>query len=280
MLLLLCAENLLSEEIVTGDAAVTADQEATGYEAWHVANARRYLGDRWQPTTANANHYVQRTFALPRAFDFVAIDRESNHRGYPYSLTHSGDGFTTISTPWSLTIPTVPGGAPAGAVGCVTDEGAWLKTFPTEIARGIRLNSLAMGAGLVPQLTGVWIGKSWQPTVGVVEEHADDERWRVQTRSSLSAAGWRGRTRPSKARAGTLVLYLTTVQDVDMLRYHIGLMMAGHPAWLVFDRDNGGRFARLIWLPDDVDLDLGQKFTLPERRRFEIPFVEEQPSLV
>lgn len=279
MKLLLCAENLLSEDQLPTDAEVSGDQAAAGHEAWRVATTRRYPSNRWEPTTANANHYLQRTFAIPRAFDFVAIDRDSNHLGYPYSLTHSSDAFaTTGTTVWSLTIPTVPGGALAGALGCVANDGSWLKTFPAEVASSIRLNSLAMGSGLVPQLTAVWIGKSWQPEGLVQYQHADDDRLSRRQRATESDAGWLGKGKATPLRRAVISLHLESAYDYDMVRYHVlDLMVNGHPAWVCWDREFGGRKARLFELDGEPDIDFGQKHELGARRRATIPVREVQP---
>ena len=279
MKLILCAENLLNEDQFPTDAAVTADEEAAGFEAWHVATTRRYPSDRWEPTNDDAAHYLHRAFAIPRGFDFVAIDRESNHLGYPYSLTHSADGFTTTTTSWSLTIPSVVGGQMGGVLGCVTDEGAWIKTFTTEIAPAVRLNSLAMGATLVPKLTNVWIGKCWQPEGFVQYMHADDERLTRRQRSTESDAGWLGRGRSTPIRRAEITLHIESAYDYDMVRYHVLHLMAAksQPAWVCWDRDTGGRRARLFALDGEPDLDFGQKFELGARRRVTIPVREEQP---
>jgi hypothetical protein len=275
--LLVLAENLLLDAQFPGRLLV-ADQEASGLTVDKVANARRHPGDRWQATTANADHTITLTTDELRAASCLVIDRASNHLGKRFVLETSNDAFVTVRTVFDVTLPLVPGGQPGDALGCVTDEGAWIKTFPTEAAYGWRLTSKAMGAGIVPQLTGVWLGLAWQPVNLLLNYPSQDEAYAVASASTVSPYGWRGRFRPAVARSGQLVIDPGDEAEFDLIRYHLlGLMgVGGFPAWICWDRASGGRKAFLGSLPDSTTLDLS-RVKESAYRRLTLPFLEEQP---
>jgi len=275
--LLVLAENLLSDAQFPSHT-LAADQEATGFEVWHLADNRRQPGDRWQATSANADHTVTLTCNQLRAADCFVLDRASNHLGKRFLLESSNDSFATAHTVFDITLPLVPGGAPGEAYGCVTDEGSWLKTFPAEAAYGWRLTSKAMGVNLVPQLTCAWLGKAWQPANLLLNYPSQDEAYAVAAAVTMSPAGWRGRLKPAFARAGQLLIQPGDEGEFDLLRYHALSLMgdAGAPAWICWDRVSGGRKAFLAALPDSSQLDLARVKESPYRR-FTLPFLEEQP---
>lgn len=272
--LLFCADNLFCDRLYSSHV-LSADEEATNFEVWHLGTARRHFGDRWEPTTTNVDHWAKARCDVPRYADFCAIDRASNHKAKRFKLQNSGDDFTGIRTAWDITLPSVPGGAPAGGPGAITEEGAWIKTFAPELAYDWRLYSVAMGAGIVPQLTGVWLGKCWQPTDWLLELPTQDETIGVQFLETKSPFGWSGRTRYVRGRQGTLIIRPGNENDYDMIRWQVLTLFAGgYPAWLIHDAVDGGPKARLIACPTG-ELDFGRRRGI--RREILIPFVEEQP---
>ena len=279
--LLLCAENLFADTQFP-DHVGSANEEATGMEWWHVANGRRYLADRWQSTTANAEAYVQCLFDVPRSYNFCAIDRASNHKGYGYDLASSADSFTSEHQNFTLTIPSVIGGLPAGALGCVTTEGAWLKTFTEDLNTGIRLTSQAMGAGLVPQLVGVWVGLAWTPSASVTRHPMMDETFRVTFSEATSPFGWSGRGQRARVRQGSCTIAFADLDAVSadeiLLRYHLDLYAAGHPMWLCWRKTDAPWKAMLVACPNDAVIDWRYDVDWAFRRQVTIPFMEESPA--
>ena len=274
--LLILVENLLLDAQFPNRLLV-ADQEASGLTVDKVANARRHPGDRWQATTANADHTITLTADELRAASCLVIDRASNHLGKRFVLETSSDDFVTSRTVFDVTIPLVPGGQPADALGAVTDEGSWIKTFPPEAAYGWRLTSKAMGAGVVPQLTGVWLGLAWAPTQFLINYPVADETAQITSQTTVSPAGWRGRQRPAAVRAGEITIEPGDDTDYDAIRYQVlGLLgKGGFPGWLIHDRIAGGRGALLVALPESTRLDFGR--TKWPFRKLTVPFEEEQP---
>lgn len=275
--LLMLAENLLLDAQFVGRLLV-ADQEASGLTVDRVANGRRHPGDRWSPTTANADHTIKLTCDELRAANCFVIDRASNHLGKRFILESSSDDFVTARTIFDVTIPLVVGGQPIDALGCVTDEGAWIKTFTAEASYAYRLTSKAMGAGIVPQVTGIWLGLAWAPSNFLINFPVHDETSQITMQATRSPVGWRGRTRPGIVRMGEITIEPGDETDYDQIRYQVGpegIMSRGFPAWLIHDRIAGGRNAILVALPDTARLDFG--VTKWPFRKLTIPFEEEQP---
>jgi len=280
MSLLLCADNLLSD-LQYPLHTVSAQESAAGYGVDRVANGRRHAADRWEPTTANADRYVRVLADVQRAADFVAIDRASNHLGYRYQLQTSDDGFATSSTLWDINpLPTVAGGLPAGGAGCVTSEGAWLKTATAEAAHGWQLVSKAMGAGLKPQLAGVWIGKAWRPAQSIVRFPLEDRSVAVTYESTVSPYGWAGRGQVARVRTGTLNLgFADEADEIGFARHVETLFVAGWPMWLAWQVGSAPWRALLVRFPEGADL---RPVVDPSwhgvYRSVSVPFVEEQPA--
>lgn len=282
MKLIFCAENFF-DELQFPLHTLSASSEAAGFEAFHVATGRRYPSDRWSPSTANADHWVQANCDQSRAANFCAIDRYSNHLDKRFVVQCSSDAMVTIETAWGIppgttvTVPKTIGGTPGGSSGVLTSEGAWLKTWVASAAgTSWRLYSFAMGANITQQIVGAWIGQAWMPTDFVIADHADDESVGVGYNMTQSSSGWKGRTRSSRVRSGSITVRLDSQLDFDMVRYQVlGLYAGGSPAWLCFDREGGAHKAMLVSCPTGL-LDFGAKQSWLNKRMITIPFEEEQ----
>jgi hypothetical protein len=255
---------------------LTADQEASGYEVWHVGNARRQANDAWKPTTANADHWIKVDCASARAASFLVIDRNSNHVGQRFILEHSSDGSSWTSVV-DATIPAIGSGTPAATNGCTTAEGAWIKTFASVSKRYWRLTSKAMGAGVVPSLTCVWLGAAWEPTDNVLYYPVDDDGYDVKFEQADSPSGWTGRGRHALARSGSVTIKLNDTTHEATLRADIlGLYGRGHPAWILWQKTDRPTAAVLGRLPAGR-LALEFPGTWGLNRTLTLPFIEEQP---
>jgi hypothetical protein len=271
---LFCAENLLSD-VQYPDHTVTASSAASGFEAYHVATGRRQLADRWSPTTANADHWLKCRSPLLRAANFLAIDRGSNHLGERFVLEASGDDFTHTRTVWDITTPTVPGGSVGEGLGCVTTEGAWLRSFSAEAWPDWRVTSKAMGTGITQQITGLWLGLAWMPTDAVLTVPLDDEAVDVDGVETRSDWGWTGSGRRVRTRSGVIRLQFPAEGEYDQVRYQVlGLYAQGFPAWICWDTDDGAK-AMLARCPRGrLPFLWGADWPY---RTLDIPFEEEQP---
>lgn len=285
--LLFCADNLF-DVLQYPLHVITADQEATNYEAWHVADWRRQYGDAWRATSANADHYVKVACDQLRGADFLAIDRESNHvdrlttppTGKRFLLEHSADDFATpaVSVFDANPVAAVPGGGIASAAGALSDEGSWLKTFTADGAYYWKLTSKAMGANIVPSLTLVTLGKAWQPSNFLLFLPTSDRTFRISQQETESPYGWVGRTRTVKKRVGRLLIKPADESDFDFIMWQVvGLFGRGFPAWIIHDKVDGSRDAIYARCPN-AELDFGERDDWITRG-ITIPFEEEQPTL-
>lgn len=282
--LILCADNLFNTTLYPNHTVSSADAtEVAGYESWHVATGRRAAQDRWQGVTANSTNYVQVTCDKIRGANFWAMDRGGNlitnvRDGNTSNVegTGSDDSFTTTVSLFDINLPQVPGGALSGAAGCLTTEDAWLKTVTADAHHGYRFQVRSLGAGVTPQVVGLWLGTAWAPSTGIVTAY-EDRIFAVEAPESVAVSGWRGRGRAARPRSGTLSLRPRNEDDYDHIQFHIfDRYMRGFPMWLVFASTDSPQDAMLVQCPNTT-LDWGLRLSYPYRA-LDVPFVESQAS--
>jgi hypothetical protein len=242
---ILCAENYLNPLQFPGHT-ISAEEEATGYEVWHVGNGRRSSRDYWTPTTANSLTWIRVVFDTPRDINFVALDRGHNLAGYGVQVWATDDATDfsgTYSTPVNATIPSTSASADIDATnGVLTAEGVWMKRFTTVSAQdAVQLYIPAMGAGLTPQVVGLWLGTCFAPT-RPFDVPYDDDGVEAISITVESDAGWRGYGPTTLRRGGSLNLRLVSAAEYETARYHlIDHFAAGSPMWIVFDESAAHR---------------------------------------
>jgi hypothetical protein len=243
---LLCADNLASA-LQYPDQVSLFDQSGTtgpvGFETWRVADGRRSAFDFWQPGTTNVDAFLTVTCGRVRGANYLALDRGHNLAGKTINLFGSQDNFATQTTVLTVTVPTA-GGQIAGVVsggivqagGATTEEGAFLITFPTAGYTYWRFDVPAMGAGLQPNVVGLWLGMSYQPTALYRPFTRHTTEFRAQ--ETVSPIGWRGRGPRAFNRATTLNLRMDTqFEYADQARFTCEeLLGAGRPTWIVEDQ--------------------------------------------
>jgi len=256
---------------------VVGDEEPAGFEAWHVADGRRTFGDRWQPTTANAQHTLTATFDRIRAFDTIVLDRG-------YSATEvigecSDDGYTTVQPVFDIVLPTVTNPGPAnGAFGCRTEEGVWWLNFPDRAASSFRLRFPAMGAGLVPQIVGCYLGLSYVPAGGALWLPWGEDSSTAMFAETVSEYGNIGRGPVATPNDGTLQIKLTSEFDYELARLHlIEVFGSGRPAWICYDQAQADR----LFMAVRTKSRLGFEYTSGWwPRQGGIPYIENSPLRV
>lgn len=108
-------------------------------------------------------------------------------------------------------------------------------------ARYWRLTVSAMGAGLKPNIYGLWLGESWQPNFYTRLPFTWGER-RLVGSETTSDVGWRGLVNTNERREAGIGLRLKSESEYDTARYHIEeLYLSGEPMWIVFDEDRAER---------------------------------------
>jgi hypothetical protein len=225
--------NLFSR-IIYPNHTVVADEEASGHEAFRIATGRRSLyTNYWESITANAQRTITLTADRVRTANLFALDRGHSLAGKEVILECSDDNFTTTQTVFDIVLPvsTAPGSLD-DALGVRTEEGAWLKRFPSRAAKYWRLRIPALGAGLKPKIVGAHLSLSfgfdpYRPTAPDADE--------LYVEESVSDAGWRGSSAPSTIRADTLKLQFATLFDYDTARDAFQHFLERRPTWYVPD---------------------------------------------
>ncbi|OFV86633.1 MAG: hypothetical protein A3J75_06325 [Acidobacteria bacterium RBG_16_68_9] len=272
---MLAVENLFSTRQFPSHT-VTAEEEAAGFEVAKLANGRRSALDYWTSTTANSDTWAKVACDQMRAANFIALDRGHNLAGYTVQLHVSSDDFSTWETAFSVAIPT--GTAPGALddyLGVRTEEGAWLKRFDLRAGKAWRLYVPAMGASLKPQVVGLWVGLSWQPSRGLslpVSPTGGD----FVTQLLESAMGWQGRGRGTGRRAGTLLYKYVSELEVELGEYHVeGHFGAGRPLWLIHDARRGDKARLVVRTPERLGGAYAEDWA--NKPSLSIGYVEHEP---
>jgi hypothetical protein len=254
--------------------AIAGDEEAAGFEAWHVADGRRSSLDCWQAITPNVQHTLTITCDRVRGADCAILDRGHNFAGLPVFIESSMDN-ANWQVAVSPIIPTANLAAPlSNANGVTTEEGAWGIEFPTVVG-GLywRLRIPAMGVGLVPQVVGLWIGKSYQPPANFLNPWSEDQD-RLLVAETASEWGWKGRGPAAAPNAGAFNTKLLTDDEYDVARYHVaGHYGRGRPMWICYDQAQADRMFCAIRPGGDLGYSyLGNWFP----RQGRIPYEEHE----
>lgn len=266
-------ENFFNTLMFTGHT-VTGQEEATGKEAFRVGDGRRDAADHWTPTTANVDRWVKVDCAIARPANGIFLDRGHNLDGETIVLARSPDDavWTTVFT---ATLPTAAasGGDFDAANGIKTDEGAWAKRFASENFRYWRLTVNAMGAGLKPQIVGLWLGTTWEP--GQFERPLVDENTEIMGNRTETELGWLGTTQRVRRRTGQIGLKLDdTTKEAAALSAMA--LFDKHPMWIVFNADETERVVLADRPPNPVGF---QKAVDWFPRSATIPWVEREPKI-
>jgi hypothetical protein len=254
---------------------ITGDEEAAGFEAFHVGTERRdAVTNHWAPITANAPHQLQVVCDRLRAANYLFIDRGHNLGGLAsvqLQVSQDGASWETVAT---FTIPPLSApGILSNVNGVTTEELAWGITFPVNAGVWWRLNIPAMGAGLLPQVVGLYLGMAWDP--GFFDNPWGEDQTDLVTIEAVSDRGWRGRGPTVPPKAGDIGLKLPTEDVYDVARYHIGgHWSAGRPMWICYDQEEAER--TFLALRPVSHLNIGfLPVWFPRQVRF--PYVEHEP---
>lgn len=261
---------------------LTGNEELTGFEAFHVADGRRSGASFWSSITTNADAYLTWTDGRLRGADSIALDRGHNLAGFEVKLQVSNDN-TTWQTIFDITLPSVTNTAPLDTtVGVRTEEGAWVKRFPLAVGAYWRFYIPAMGAGLVPNVVGLWVGKGYYP------DSSDPQPWDFNLPLSADGAslvgqeqasefGWLGRGMQGQRREGTIPLRLTSIWQEDAARYHLIEQYGyGRTMWVAFSDAQANRAFQVIRPQPAMGFSRSPNLYWP---MVELPYVEHEELL-
>ena len=260
---------------------LTAEEETTGNEAWRVGAGRRVGGtirNYWTPTTANSTTWIECKCDRARAFDMLVIDRGHNLAGKTVKLEISDDNFTTTTEIFSVVIPSnvYSNSRLSDTPGVKTTEGAFAISFPFHVSLYQRVFVNAMGAGLLPLIPGLYLGKSFSPT-NAPPRSWDDEPTKLIYDTIISDTLWSSSSRKNKRREAAVTMKMSSAAEQDQARYHFrSLYQRGDLMWYVPDTDNAER-AWLAEAPQGVD---SQAYPTDYTRRIvSVAMVEYNPKV-
>lgn len=249
-------ENFFNVQQFAGHT-ITAEEETTGNEAFRVGSERRVGGvirNFWTPTTNNSDTWLECKCDRARAANMLVIDRGHNLATETVRLQVSDDNFTTVTEILGVVIPSnvYANSRLADVPGVKTTEGAWIISFDYHVALYWRVFIDAMGAGLKPEIPGMYLGLSFQPT-NPSPRPWDDEPQNLVYSSIVSDQLWTSSSRKIKRRETALSMKMTSDVEADRARYHFrALYQGGSLMWYVPDTDRAER----AWLgeaPPGID---------------------------
>lgn len=242
-------------------------------QAFRVADGRRATA--WTSTTPNTEHTLTWAHSLPRPFNRISLDRGSSVLRLIGEV--SDDNFTTTQTLFDITLPTTPGaGSLDDALGVRALDTSWHYRLP-QVAAGYsgRIRIPAMGAGLIPTVTGLKIGLSYRP--GYRLWPLEDESDELHGTETVLASGARGRGRQRRGRSGALTLRFAPEEfDFEAARYPLDQIRAGRPFWLIED-DGQAQFA-VFALREKTRMSFPEADQQRRDRGGVIPWVEVEPA--
>lgn len=242
-------------EIQNTDHTISASEEASGFEVWHIANGRRSLDDKWKGTTENTAQWVKVDAGAGNTLTptMMAIDRGHNLEGKTLRLEYSLDD-AAFSTEWTVTFPSA---AAAGtdldtANGAYTEEGAWVKRW-TSVGNAKRYWRLTVtaAASYIPEVVGLWMGVQYVPAFPAERGGFEDESGEIGYGQTEGDLGWVSRTVPWSRQAGTFEYNLSPDgTDKADARTHIlqQFLESGRLMWVVFN-DTEAEKAVLVEAP-------------------------------
>jgi hypothetical protein len=210
-------------------------------EAWRVADNCRNL-TWWTPTTTNAARKLRVTgLAAGTAPTMLILDRGHNLAGVVgVKLQSSTDNFATVTTDeLTVTIPSVAGGLPTDANGCVTTGGVWVKELTGLNARTAwQLAIPAMGAGLAPIVTGLYLGVYYRWPSYCFPDAVSAWDFRSRTTFTTNVVSRRGvRVKTSPVQFGELRVKLA-MEGADYAGFNVEaqrIFGADTPVWVCQD---------------------------------------------
>ncbi|MFL5481133.1 MAG: hypothetical protein ACJ8AK_03005 [Gemmatimonadaceae bacterium] len=257
----------------------TAD-DAPGHEPFHVADNLRDMTS-WTTVGTNGTRDLYVDCLSVQSPNTVVLDRGHNFKGQAFNVYGCDDSTLSVGVVQyaSCTVPSTPGGLPSDANGCLTPDGVWWKTFSTAAKRVWLIQSIGMGVGIAPIVTGLHLGVSYRFSEFMDAPGAYDYGTQVKyQRNELSRGAVRVKSRPMNFDK---VAFAVSVESTDyapfdaeirrMLRYNA-------PCWFAFDDSDttGVGQMRMFQLPGDL---LYDPKVNPVHREIRGEFEEVVPTL-
>lgn len=252
---------VLHPTYLVNNLAGTAD-DATDHEPFRIADNLRAL-TFWTSVAANVARSLRVDTGVVSGLapTIVVLDAGHNLGGATVKVQGSTDPtFATFDADSvSATIPTSAGGLPGDANGCLTPEGVWWKTFtPVNARQAWRLLIPALGAGISPIVTGLYLGVAYRLPEYLDAPAAYDYRRKYSfKRNELSEGAVRGKSRPRRFDELDLRFALESGDYAAFETEVTRLLDYGQPWWVCVDDGDaaGAGLMRLFDVPGDLTYD-------------------------
>lgn len=279
---LICADNFFDATQYiepswspAGGNTVSAEEAASGNEAALVGTWRRSGLQYWTSTTTNNATWIQVLATPVRAANFIAIDRGHNLFGETIQLSVTYDQTNWDEELFEVTIPSHTNvGHVDDPTGVVTDEGVWIKRFPTVMSRGYRLGIDAISTGVqLPQIPGLWLGLALETRVH--DEPWSDQMTELAIQEMFTSLGQTGLSRQQSYRAQSIGLRLRSIDEIALASLTVEHLFAdGYPMWVIPDL-NASQKARLVRRNGPVGFRYDESW--PNLPRIDFSYREYQP---
>jgi hypothetical protein len=273
---LILSDNFFDDAVLHRDHIVsTTGTEVAGSELFNISDNLRDV-TRFTVSETDAQVLVKVDCGSAKSADCLIVDRGHNLSGKEvnlYSYVGAFEPGTNIELV-NATVPSVPGGLPSDPNGCLTPDGVWWKTFSADTKQSWLMEVQAMGAGLAPILTGLYLGKSYRFPEYLDGPAAYDYRIKqVVQKNETSRRGVRVKRGIINYAEVDLSLKLDG-SDFDAFNAQVRpLFFSNHPWWFCLDDSDatGAGLMRLFQLPGETTYD-----PLPNPVHREIRFLLEE----
>ncbi len=269
----LLTDNLYNTRQYPSHTVTASGGAVTGYEVFRIANARRHARDYWTPSSSNTTVNIDVACDRVRAANMLVIDRNSGLSGATVTVTSSQQSSYATSEDISFTVPasvyranTLRPGHPVK-----TQEGAIILTFNLSAGKYWRVTVAAMGAGIKPTIGGLWLGRSYTPTI-VPLPWDDETRYLERQDVRLGMPGAFSDT----GRSADLRIMVKNDAEWETARRSMLQFWSGTPLWYVADSDYGEN----SWLGYAPPTSFGAPYTNRTGRDLTISLSELQPVRV
>lgn len=227
---------------------IDALSEETGNQAWRVGTGRRSsVRNAWKPTAFNLEAWIRVNCGAAKAADMIVIDRGHNLSGE--TVVVEADDNASFSSPTTIFNGTIPTSVTvdddlSATPGVLTEEGAWMYQFTEVTEQYWRVRIPAMGAGLRPEIIGLYLGKSYEPLYHL-DLPFEDDSGEALFDEVVSDTAWSAATRAASRRRGQIRIRLSTDAEYTDARLTIKtrFMQNRRPMWIVFNQEQAERAA-------------------------------------
>lgn len=255
--LLALSHNLFDDTVLYPTHVITAaGTQVAGSELYHISDSLRNV-TQYAKVETNVAWWIQVDNGAAAPASCLVLDRGHNLAGKTVYL-NGGPTSPAANALVNATIPSTPGGLPSDANGCLTPDGVWWKTFTQANYRYYEYGGSALGVGLAPLITGLYLGDLYRFAEYLDAPGAYDYRRNVRHGKNEVTKG-AVRVKREVQVFGEMDIHVQLEEaDFQALRPHVDrLLYNTHPWWVCLDDSTteGAGLMRLFQLPGDTIYD-------------------------